>query len=56
MIRRLEDKGIKPRTKIRKSDHDVALCKRRVDFARRYQQYYGEQPQDTLAKGLKGRT
>ena len=37
VIRRLEDKGIKPRTKIRKSDHDVALCKRRVDFARRYQ-------------------
>ena len=28
----------------------------RSHFARRYQQYYGEQPQDTLAKGLKGRT
>ena len=36
VVRRLADKGIKPRTKIRKSDHDVALCKRRVDFARRY--------------------
>ena len=28
----------------------------RSHFARRYQQYYEEQPQDTLAKGLKGRT
>ena len=28
----------------------------RSHFARRYQEYYGEQPQDTLAKGLKGRT
>ena len=37
VIRRLADQGIKPRTKIRKSDHDVALCKRRVDFALRYQ-------------------
>ena len=37
VIRRLADKGIKPRPKIQKSDHDVALCKRRVDFARRYQ-------------------
>ena len=37
VIRRLADKGIKPRPKIRKSDHSVALCKRRVDFARRYQ-------------------
>ena len=37
VIRRLEDKGIKPREKIRKSDHDVSLCKRRLDFAVRYQ-------------------
>jgi transposase len=37
VIRRLADKGIKPREKIRKSDHSVALCKRRVDFALRYQ-------------------
>ena len=37
VIRRLADKGITPQTKIRKSDHDVALCKRRVAFARRYQ-------------------
>ena len=28
----------------------------RSHFARRYQEYYGEQPQDTLAKSLKGRT
>ena len=28
----------------------------RSHFARRYQECYGEQPQDTLAKGLKGRT
>ena len=37
VIRRLEAKGIKPREKIRKSDHDVVQCKRRVDFALRYQ-------------------
>ena len=37
VIRRLADKGYKPQVKIRKSDHDVALCKRRVDFARRYE-------------------
>ena len=28
----------------------------RSHFARRYQEYYGEQPQDTLAKSLKGPT
>jgi len=28
----------------------------RSHFARRYQEYYGEQPQDTLATSLKGRT
>ena len=28
----------------------------RSHFSRRYQDYYGEQPQDTLAKSLKGRT
>ena len=28
----------------------------RSHFARRYQEYYGEQPQDTLAKSLKGQT
>jgi len=28
----------------------------RSHFARRYQEYYGEQPQDTLAKSLKGRS
>ena len=37
VIRRLADKGIKPRQKIRKSDHSIALCKRRVDFAKRYE-------------------
>ena len=37
VIRRLAEKGYTPKKKIRKSDHDVSLCKRRVDFAVRYQ-------------------
>ena len=36
VIRRLADKGIKPRVKTRKSDFDVRQCKKRVAFARRY--------------------
>ena len=28
----------------------------RSHFARRYQEYYGEQPQETLAKSLKSQT
>ena len=37
VIRRLAEKGFTPQKKIRKSDHDVALCRRRVAFARRYE-------------------
>ena len=41
VIRRLADKGFTPQKKTTKGDPDVALARRRVDFARRYAERTG---------------